>query len=130
MPPVQLLPQMLPVSSVAWESNLHDICAATRAFYHWTTETDKIPVVELAWCPAVSEFAIIMHATTLHILHRCWNRKAAKWCSANEMITSFQIYLKTLFLCGGKWKAQSHLWRHRAELRVKSNLSLNKVTNI
>ena len=33
MPPVQLLPQTLPVTSVWPGDRTHDICAATRAFY-------------------------------------------------------------------------------------------------
>ena len=34
MPPVRLLPQTLPVTSVWPGDRTHDICAATRAFYH------------------------------------------------------------------------------------------------
>ena len=34
MPTVQLLPQTLPVTCVWPRDRTHDICAATRAFYH------------------------------------------------------------------------------------------------
>ena len=100
MPTVQLLPQTLPVTSVWPRDRTHDICAATRAVYHWTTETDTIPVGEL---PDVLQSVFFYPYFAFKSLfdHKC----PLSWCSAAISVSAAFMYVTTELKI---WELRSH----------------------
>ena len=64
MPPVQLLPQTLPVTSVWPGDQIHNICAAPRAFYHYHSMSFKLTTTHLIFNPFY--FSLIL----IHLLQK------------------------------------------------------------